>query len=103
MSARWPRSPDGTVLHGPAGEFVELTAPHTEADPIALLVQFLVAFGAAAGRGAYYGVEATRHHLNEFCVLVGPSGKGRKGSSWDHVEALLEHVDDRFVTTCVSS
>jgi hypothetical protein len=99
----WPKPPRDAALHGPAGEFVERTAPHTEADPMALLLQFLVAFGAAAGRHARYTVEATDHHLNEFVILVGPSGKGRKGSSWDHVEALLGHVDEHFVSRCISS
>ena len=44
-------------------------------------MQFLVCFGAAAGRGVSYALEATAHHLNEFAVLVGPTGKGRKGSA----------------------
>jgi hypothetical protein len=99
----WPKPPRDAALHGPAGEFVQRTAPHTEADPMALLVQFLVAFGAAAGRNAHYAVEATRHHLNEFVILVGPSGKGRKGSSWDHVDALFADVDHDFTERCVSS
>jgi hypothetical protein len=102
MSA-WPAPPATAALHGPAGEFVTRTAPHTEADPMALLAQFLVAFGAAAGRDVHYAVEATRHHLNEFVILVGPSGKGRKGSSWDHVDALLEQVDRDFTERCISS
>jgi hypothetical protein len=40
---------------------------------MALLVQFLVAFGCACGRGATtnYQVEADRHHPSESCVLVG--------------------------------
>jgi hypothetical protein len=99
----WPPPAATAALHGPAGEFVQLTAPHTEADPMALLAQFLVAFGAAAGRNVHYAVEATRHHLNEFCILVGPSGKGRKGSSWDHVEALFADVDHAFIDQCISS
>ncbi|MDQ6613639.1 MAG: YfjI family protein [Actinomycetota bacterium] len=99
----WPAAPDTAVYHGPAGEFVARTEPHTESDPMALLAQFLVAFGAAAGRGAYYQVEASRHYPNEFVVLVGASAKGRKGSSWDHVEALLHHVDDTFVDHCLAS
>ena len=45
----------------PAGEFVTRT-PHTESDPTALLAQFLVAFGAAAGRDVHYAVEVNRHH-----------------------------------------
>jgi Protein of unknown function (DUF3987) len=81
---------------------VRLTAPHTESDPMALLIQFLVCFGATAGRGAHYQVEATRHHLNEFAILIGPSGKGRKGSAWDHVEALLGEADHQFAERCIS-
>jgi uncharacterized protein CbrC (UPF0167 family) len=99
----WPDAPDAAAFHGPAGEFVLRTAPHTEADPMALLMQFLVAFGALAGRHGHWRVEASRHHPNEFCVLVGASGKGRKGSSWDHVEAIVEHVDSDFVQSGVVS
>ncbi len=99
----WPAPPDAAAFHGPAGEFVLRTEPHTEADPMALLMQFLVAFGALAGRHGHWRVEASRHHPNEFCVLVGASGKGRKGSSWDHVEAIIDHVDPDFVRTGVVS
>lgn len=99
----WPSPARTAALHGPAGEFVERTAPHTEADPMALLAQFLVAFGTAAGRRVHYQVEASRHHLNEFVILVGPSGKGRKGASWDHVEAILTGVDAAFMSRCVAS
>jgi hypothetical protein len=65
----WPAPPATAALHGPAGEFVTRTAPHIESDPMALLAQFLVAIGAAAGRDVHYAVEATRHHLNEFVIL----------------------------------
>ena len=99
----WPAPARDAALHGVAGEFVTRTAPHTESDPMALLVQFLVCFGAAAGRNIHYAVEATRHSLNEFAILVGPSGKGRKGSAWDHVEALLSELDQGFAARCISS
>jgi hypothetical protein len=99
----WPAPARDAALHGVAGEFVTRTARHTESDPMALLIQFLVCFGAAAGRGAHYAVEATRHSLNEFAILVGPSGKGRKGSAWDHVEALLSELDQGFAERCISS
>jgi len=84
----WPAPVDPAALHGPAGEFVLLTEPHTESDPMALLAQFLVCFGTAIGRSTHYAVEASRHFGNEFVVLVGPSSKGRKGSSWDHYPNL---------------
>jgi hypothetical protein len=89
----FPTPPARAVYHGLAGQIIDQLAPHTEADPVAILAQLLVAFGAAVGRGAYFSVEATRHHPNEFLVLVGDSAKARKGSSWDHVRRLLDHAD----------
>jgi hypothetical protein len=91
--AGWPAPPDRAVYHELLGEIVHRIAPHTEADPVAILTQLLVAFGAAVGRGAWFTVEATRHHPNEFMLLVGDSAKARKGSSWDHVRRLLATVD----------
>jgi hypothetical protein len=91
--ADWPLAPEPAAYHGLPGEIVNTLAPHTEADPVAILAQLLVAFGAAVGRGAWFTVEATRHHPNEFLVLVGDSAKARKGSSWDHVARLLVQTD----------
>jgi hypothetical protein len=91
--AGWPAPPTPAVYHELLGEIVHRIAPHTEADPVAILTQLLVAFGAAAGRGAWFEVEATRHHPSEFMLLVGDSSKARKGSSWDHVRRLLAQVD----------
>ncbi|MGH2895403.1 MAG: DUF3987 domain-containing protein, partial [Solirubrobacteraceae bacterium] len=99
----WPAPPGKAAFHGPAGEFVLRTEPHSEAHPMALLAQFLVAFGAACGRGAHYEVEADRHYPNEFCVLVGPSAKGRKGSSWGHVRRVLDEADAAFAQHCLAS
>ena len=99
----WPAPARDAAFHGVAGEFVTRTAPHTESDPMALLIQFLVSFGAAAGRNVHYPVEATHHHLNENAILIGPSGKGRKGSAWDHVEALIREIDHGFAKQCISS
>lgn len=91
--ADWPRSPDSAAYHGLPGQIVAAIAPHTEADPVAILGQLLAAFGAAAGRGAWFQIEATRHHPNEFLVLVGDSSKSRKGSSWDHVASVACRAD----------
>lgn len=91
--AGWPASPDPAVYHELLGAIVTTIAPHTEADPIAILTQLLIAFGATVGRGAWFQVEATRHHPNEFMLLVGDSARGRKGSAWDHVRRLLATVD----------
>ncbi|MGH3180450.1 MAG: hypothetical protein ACRDOE_00855 [Streptosporangiaceae bacterium] len=89
----WPAPPGPAAFSGLAGTIAETIAPHTEADPVAILAQTLVGAGAVIGRGAWLQVEATRHHPNEFVVLVGDSAKARKGSSWDHVERTLGRAD----------
>ena len=92
----WPAPPDPAVYHGLPGAIVAKIAPHTEADPAAILVQLLICAGALIGRDAFFEVEATRHHPNEFVVLIGDSAKARKGSSFDHVARLLNHADPAF-------
>src|SRR5262249_35098616 len=42
------------ALYGLAGEIVTTIAPQSEADPVALLMQFLEYFGVLIGRHAYY-------------------------------------------------
>ena len=104
--AGWPAPPGSAAYHELLGQIVTTIAPHTEADPVAILTQLLVAFGAAVGRGAFFQVEATRHHPNEFMLLVGDSSKARKGSSWDHVRRLIAAVDptiERRILTGLSS
>jgi hypothetical protein len=104
--AGWPAPPDQAVYHELLGEIVNTISPHSEADPVAILTQLLVAFGAAVGRGAWFQVEATRHAPNEFMLLVGDSARARKGSSWDHVHRLITHAEgsiERRVLTGLSS
>ncbi len=96
--ADWPVAPGQAAYHGLPGQIVGRIAPHTEADPAAILTQLLVCCGALIGRDAYFQVEATRHHPNEFLVLVGDSAKARKGSSFDHVARLLAQADPAFTS-----
>ncbi len=92
----WPASLADAAYHGLAGEIVRAIEPHSEADPAALLVQFLIGFGSMAGRGAHYRVGADYHHLNLFAVLVGATSKGRKGSAWTAVRQMLGAVDETW-------
>jgi len=90
----WPAPLDSAAFHGIAGEFVRAVEPNTESDPAAILVQFLVAFGALVGRGPHYRVERTEHHANLYAVLVGPTAKARKGTSWDHVADVFSRIPE---------
>jgi hypothetical protein len=91
------------ALYGLAGLAVRSLAPHTQADPAAILLQFLAAFGNVAGPAPHCLVGSTRHGLNLFVVLVGESSKARKGTSWRQLSSLFTEVDGlwagRRVTT----
>lgn len=91
----WPVMPP-EAWHGPAGELVERIAPHTEADPAAILVQFLVGFANACGPRPRWRIGATWHRLNLFACIVGQSAKARKGTSWDHVVELVGGTDPEW-------
>ncbi len=90
----WPTPPSEAAFHGLSGEFVELVEPHSEADPLALLLQFLVAFGNVIGRSAHFVAEGSLHFCNLFLALVGSTSKGRKGSSLSHVWRLFAIIDE---------
>lgn len=100
---RWPDPLGERALQGPAGGFVDLVSPHTEADPVALLVQFLAAVGDLIGRGPHFRAERDRHGPNIFAVLVGETAKARKGSSWGHVKDLLGVLDADWARERVQS
>ena len=85
------------ALYGLAGDFVRAIAPHTEADPVALLIQFLVAFGSVIGRCAHFVAEADAHYSNLYAVLIGQSSKARKGTSWGYIKRLFQRVDPDWV------
>ncbi len=91
--AGWPAPPGHAAYHGLFGEIVRVLEPETEADPVAILAQLLVAFGTSVGRGAYFEIEATRHHPHEFLLLVGDTARARKGTSWDHARRLICEAD----------
>jgi Protein of unknown function (DUF3987) len=94
---------DEAAFIGLAGDFVRELEPHTEADPIALLLQFLVAFGNVIGNAPYYLVESDKHHANLFAVMVGNSAKGRKGTSGSRVRAITKLADETWATERAAS
>ena len=92
VASTWPTLGQA-ALHGLAGEVVRLIEPHTEADPVALLVSFLSEFGAMLGRGPHLVLDGSYHPLLFWPVLVGQSSKSRKGTSSRRIETLLRQVE----------
>ena len=102
-AAQWPDPPDKAAYHGLTGRIVQAIEPHTEADPVAILIQTLAAFGNVVGRNPFFEVEAVQHYANLYVVLVGATAKGRKGTSWGHVMRLFRSVDSTWTADCVLS
>jgi hypothetical protein len=91
----WPTM-EPAAYYGLAGDIVRTIEPHSEADPVSILLQFLVAFGSAVGGSPYYQAESNRHHANLFVVLVGNSSKSRKGTSWSRICDIMKEADETW-------
>jgi hypothetical protein len=102
-SVPWPAPLALEGFHGLAGDIVHAIEPHSEADPVAILLQLLTASGSVIGRSPNFTAEADRHGLNEFVVLVGNTSKGRKGAAWGHVRWLFALVDPRWADQRIQS
>jgi uncharacterized protein DUF3987 len=92
----WPQEMASDAFIGLAGDFVRLVEPHTEADPIALLGNFLVGTGVLFGREAYAVADGRRHYPVESLLVAGQTGSGRKGTATGRVMPVLEAVEEDF-------
>lgn len=80
------------AFHGIAGDIIQAIEPHTEADPVGLLVSLLAAVGNIVGSGPHWKVGTRAHYLRIFPVLVGTTSKSRKGTAWSAVKAVLDEA-----------
>jgi hypothetical protein len=103
LEPQWPGDPDPAIYQGLAGEYVRAVQPYTESDPIGLVVQFLLSFGNAIGRNAYFLIDADRHYTQEFAVLCGVTSKSRKGTSAGRVRSLYQKCDPDCCDWCRGS
>jgi hypothetical protein len=99
----WPEPLAEEAFYGLPGEVVRMIAPHTEADPAALLTQFLAGFGSLVGRHAYFRTDGSRQYPNLYVVIVGRTAKARKGTAWNQIIIILGHVDAEWVAERVMS
>jgi hypothetical protein len=84
------------AYQGLASKFVRSIEPHSEADPVALLLQFLVLVGNVIGSEPYWQVESNRHRVNLFAVMVGISSNGRKGTSYGRALDVAKEADETW-------
>jgi hypothetical protein len=98
----WPAM-NGAAYRGLAGQVVAAILPHTESDPVALLLQYLVSFGNAVGRQPHYLVEGAEHYPVLYALLAGPTAKARKGTSAQHIRRVIEIADPDWARNHVAS
>jgi hypothetical protein len=86
------------AFYGLPGDVVRTLDPQTEADPVAVLLTYLVTFGVAVGRGPHALADAAQHPGRLFVVVVGNTSKARKGTSWAQVRRIFLGAERRFTT-----
>jgi hypothetical protein len=80
-------------LPGWIGEFVQLACEHSEAHEAAVLITLILRF-AAEIIGPYVNVGDSKQRSRTNAVIVGTSGKSRKGTSSKPVERLFYGLDN---------
>jgi hypothetical protein len=93
----WPEMAEAAFF-GLPGEIVETLRPQTEADPVAILLTYLVTFGVAVGRRPHALADAAEHPGRLFVVVVGGTSKARKGTSWAQVRRIFSGAEHGFTT-----
>lgn len=90
------------ALYGPIGEWVKFISDRSESHPASLLMQTLAAFGNRIGAerredaapGFLQG--ESYHRTALYIMVIGESGRGAKGDSWNYTRSLLKRVDPTF-------
>lgn len=99
----WPKPAAPEAFYGLAGDIARSIEPHSESDRMALLMNTLIYYGNVVGRGAYSVAERDCHHMNESCIEVGLTSKGRKGSAVGWVREAFDLVDPNWTRERIKS
>jgi hypothetical protein len=81
-------------LNGIFADYVNDVSPHTEADPIGVLLSVMTAFGSAVGRMPNLPA-GRRHRANLFVLLCGDTAD-RKGTAWDVGSKPIVYADSEW-------
>lgn len=84
--------PSPEVYHSVFGKIAEGLDPHTEADPIGVMVSLMAAFSAYIGRGPRIKGRGKSMPLMFWPVLIGLTGLGRKGTATNLAYEVFSHA-----------
>lgn len=88
--------PRAEAFYGLAADFANRVAPQSEVMPFTLLANFLIAAGVLFGRNAYALVEEKRHYPVEYLLMIGETGRSRKGTASNRVLRVFDAVEPGF-------
>jgi phage/plasmid primase-like uncharacterized protein len=86
--------PDSAMFYGLVGKIAQAGAKTTEANPVAVAMNYMTFLSANYGRDVYLYVGNTKHHARIYSLHVGRTGRGRKGEALGLVHRIrhrLEH------------
>jgi hypothetical protein len=98
VGGTWPVL-DDAAYHGVVGEFVKEAAPHTEGDPVGILVTTLALLGCVINKAPHIKAGNERHGVNLNALMVGSTSKGGKGTTYAVARALVARISSEFVDT----
>ncbi|MBP2321549.1 hypothetical protein JOF56_001934 [Kibdelosporangium banguiense] len=99
----WLPPADPAVFDCYLGRLAVQLDPHTEADPIGVMVSLLAAAGVHLGPGPHLQLGYERHPLLVWPLVIGETGRGKKGTAYNAAKALLSQADTEFVASNVQS
>ena len=98
----WPVL-DDAAMHGLAGEFTKAVEPHSEADPVGILLHVLIGAGCVVGPGPHVLVEHSPHFARTNLLQVGKTAGGRKGTAWSTPKYVLSRIDQQWSLTQIKT
>jgi hypothetical protein len=93
---QWPSPLVDAAFHGLAGDVVRGILPYTEADPAALLIDFLASFGNVIGLKPHAIADGAIHRARLFVVIVGRTNEGKKGTGRARIRPLFRFADEHW-------
>ena len=81
------------ALYGLTGKVVRTLAPHTEADPAALALDFLCGFGVMSGNEIgpwpHAMADGAEHPARLNVIVVGDTARARKSTAFQQIRRLM--------------
>lgn len=81
------------ALYGILEHIVDVACEHTEAVPSTVVAHVLARFSATIGRTAYIQIGPQTRYLNFNGLIVGPTARGRKGTSAEYPAQLFHRAE----------